>query len=384
MQKKNKKIVSIFVPYIQIGGGPMGYVYNMLQGLKKIGDSEKLKINFIGIDCSRYKKATYPKEFLQKGFRFLYRNRIAVRRYFALLKSDICVFQGYQNPKYENIAKKRGKICIYMPHSPSIMADEQKMMWMLENKTFDDRKYKENYDNEKLLFESADYIVFPSKNSADSYFSEWKEIITTKKVIYLKSGVIKRDSKNINDLRSKFKDKKIVAFCGRYVTHKGFDLFCDVADTFKNDARVVFVCFGTGALGKNNFKHNVIDMGFTSDIGTVFNNVDLILIPNRIAYYDLLPIECASYGKPMVLSAVGGNIDQAEDFPDTLTFSSCNINDFHNQIQNALSRLSEDSSWGVSNKVAYEKEFTEIKFIQRWLDFFESISIGKTERTLPL
>ena len=59
-----------------------------------------------------------------------------------------------------------------MPHSPSIMADEHKMLWELAGVAFDADKYQENYETEKKLFENADYIVFPSRNAADSYFKE--------------------------------------------------------------------------------------------------------------------------------------------------------------------------------------------------------------------
>ena len=116
-------------------------------------------------------------------------------------------------------------------------------------------------------------------------------------------------------------------------------------------------------------------MGFTKDMGSVFENVSLITIPNKITYYDLLPLECAAYGKPMVMSAVGGNIDQARDLPDTLTFSSCDIKDFREKIILALNKLDENPSWGELNKTVYEKQFTEVQMMLRWLDLFRKISV---------
>lgn len=371
-----KRKVSIFVDFIQIGGGPMGYVFNMIRGLEKVS-ADNLKIKFIGIDLTRFKKKKYPLEIIMKGIRFCYRRFIFIKRYYALRNSEICVFQGCQNYANELIAKKNSSICIYMPHSPSIMADEQKMIWQLNGNVFNEQKYKELYENEKLLFENADYIVFPSKNSADAYFFAWGNIINTKRIVYLKSGVIERESISNTELRNRFKNKKIIAFCGRYVTHKGFDVFCEVSDTFKNEENIVFVSFGTGPLKSFISEHNVVDMGYEQNIGAVLKNVDLVVIPNRIAYYDLFPIECASFGKPMILSDAGGNKDQAEVFSDCLTFPSGDVSAFHNQIMEALQKLSENSLWGEANRTVYKNQFTEISLMERWLDFFNTISAEK-------
>lgn len=375
MQRAYKNVkVAVFTDLIQVGGGPMGYVHNMIQGLQKI-NSGNVKVSFLGYDLTRYPKTHGIIELYRKIQRKIYRFSIVYKKKFCLKQYDICVFQGWQDSKYEFIAKAYSKTCVYMPHSPSIMADEHKMLWELAGVAFDADKYQENYETEKKLFENADYIVFPSRNAADSYFKEWKYIINSKKIIYLKSGVIKRVSGRDNFLQKSYKYKKIIAFCGRYVTHKGFDLFCEVADTFRNNKSIVFICYGDGPLKSIIQNHNVIDMGFTKDMGSVFENVSLITIPNKITYYDLLPLECAAYGKPMVMSAVGGNIDQARDLPDTLTFSSCDIKDFREKIILALNKLDENPSWGELNKTIYEKQFTEVQMMLRWLDLFRKISV---------
>ena len=52
-----------------------------------------------------------------------------------------------------------------MPHSPSIMADEKKMMCELSNKTLQEKEYNTILHQEEKLIKNADYLVFPSLHS---------------------------------------------------------------------------------------------------------------------------------------------------------------------------------------------------------------------------
>lgn len=370
---KKKTRISIFTDCIQVGGGPMGYTYNMIQGSKSLGKID-FNIKFIGYDNSLSPKSSGIVEIIRKIQRRFYRYSIAIKRRIELRKSDICVFQGWQEKKWAEAAKRNGKICVYMPHSPSIMADEQKMNWELSNNSpYDMFVYKRNYETEENLFKISDYIVFPSKNASQAYYEKWKSIIDEKKVFYIKSGTINRTTENSYPIREQFCGKIIFAFIGRYVTHKGFDVFCNAAKKFKDDDKLVFVSAGTGPMEGLAEANNVHNLGFISDIGSLIKNIDVLVIPNRIAYYDLLPIECAAYGKPMIFSHVGGNIDQLAEFPDSLTFTSENTNDLCEKIKLALIELEKNKSWGKNNQTVYYEDFTEKEMMKRWISFFEKI-----------
>ena len=360
-----KKRIAMITDSIREGGGPAGYVYNLRKGLNLITEKLNIKVKFSGINMKYY-----PSHFVFFFWRFLYRGFNFIKRWLMIVFSDVCVFQGYQQSKYIKLAKRLKKLCIYQPHSPSIKADEDKMNYELQGSKIPHDIYCNLKNNEKELFDSSDIVVFPSDNAGLAYYSEWKSIINSKKVFYLKSGTIVRKSNHSLNLRSKFPGKTIIAFIGRFVTHKGFDIFCEAAKKLKTSDEIQFVCAGSGSLQNLLESSNIYNLGFISDVGSLLENVDMVIIPNRITYYDLLPIECAAYGKPLIFSNVGGNISQNKDMPDSLLFSSEDINDLCATIKKTVDIRNENKLWGSKNRLAYENLFTEKKMAERWLKAF--------------
>jgi glycosyltransferase involved in cell wall biosynthesis len=127
---------------------------------------------------------------------------------------------------------------------------------------------------------------------------------------------------------------------------------------------VAFYSFGDGPIQLKS-KH-VTNMGWRSDVLHFLRDVDIVVVPNRIAYYDLLPLECAALGKPLVMTAVGGSKDQLDDLPDAVACQDIRAEDLALSIQVAIERLRKDRSWGRRNQEAYKKHFTLAEFARRW------------------
>ena len=87
----------------------------------------------------------------------------------------------------------------------------------------------------------------------------------------------------------------------------------------------------------------------------------------------MLPIECAAYGIPLIFSDNGGNIDQAEEFSDSLVFKTNSSISLAESIKEAANKIKIKPTWGKTNKTKYLNEFTEIKFAQRWIDFINKV-----------
>jgi glycosyltransferase involved in cell wall biosynthesis len=291
----------------------------------------------------------------------------------AIRNADIVVFQGYQDAQLVRYAQNLGKHSVYMPHSPSIMADEVEMVCRLNNQAVNREFFNQIRQNETQLIRNSDTVAFPSRGAATQYESAFSQLLNKKDVVYLKSGVdIPFERNACIGTKCTKRDKIRVAFAGRYVSHKGYDLFCDAAEIFCTLAREVEFCsFGDGPLkGKS---HQVIDMGWRSDLLALLQRIDIMVVPNRIAYYDLLPLECAALAKPLVMTAVGGSKDQLFDLPDSVACHEPCAEQLAASIQIAVKRLCDDSSWGIRNRQAYERHFTTAEFAKRWDAAIETI-----------
>lgn len=360
---KNLPSISFFVNYLKEGGGPMGYTYNLKIGFTEL-NIEDFKINFYETELKFNMQNYSLLNRLQRKLCLLKKHKILKDK---IINSDICIFQGFQETYLIKYAKKIKKPIVYMPHSPSIMADEKKMTYELNNRKFSKKDYKFLFYSEQLFFQNADYFVFPSENSFSAYETHWGNYINQKKVFFIKSGTIirKKTSYSINIFSNLKCDKFIIAFIGRYVTHKGFDVFCKVAELLKENPEIQFVCAGSGPLEKI-IPANLLNLGFINDIGNLIELCDIVVIPNKVTYYDLLPIECAAYGKALIFSDNGGNIDQARDFKDSLIFRTNSTDSLKEKILEGIEIKKNNNLFGTANEKVYNSEFTEIALAERW------------------
>jgi len=65
--------------------------------------------------------------------------------------------------------------------------------------------------------------------------------------------------------------------------------------------------FSAGAGEIQEAESNVFNLGWRKDIAEIISAMDLIIVPNTVTYFDLLPIESLMLGTPVAVSAVGGN-----------------------------------------------------------------------------
>ncbi|QJR30731.1 glycosyltransferase family 4 protein [Limnobacter profundi] len=375
-----KYTVLFVVPEIKPGGGPPGYVYNLLRGCEISAQSGEIKHEFkfsgdISLERNKstgeVKKKINLRVFLDRlVYKLGLHNYLSSNIYTSKLmidSADIVVFQGFQDLHLLKYSKKNNKRIGYMPHSPSVAADEYKMLRELNGISFAEGKYKSILAKEKQFFISADFIVFPSEGAAIEYKSKFGTVISNRRVFYIKSGVhmdCERDNEALN-YRPRSRNEIFVLFAGRYVSHKGYDLFCEAASLIVgNYPNVRFLTAGDGPMRKS--FPSVTDLGWQSNMESLVRSADVIVIPNRVAYYDLFPLECAFHGKPMVMTAVGGNVDQLSDLPDVIPCYDADSVALASAIDKALQTLTKNSRWGQRNKVKFDETFTSDKFAKRW------------------
>lgn len=376
----NKKVL-IVTPIIRPGGGPPGYVFNLKCGIAELANEGKLKntFTFSGNESQKRVKVTRENSGGRGDIRrlligiltwlgltpYLSKRVIGLKK--IISENDIIIFQGYQDSHLPVYAKAKGKTVVYMPHSPSIMADEYKMLCELSCSGSDNKHYRNLAKNESLLIKLADHVAFPSQGASIEYVKAFPYLLSHKPKIFIKSGVnIHEPYAQIESFIRKHKASSTnVYFIGRYVSHKGYDLFLSAAALIKkNYDDVKFYTLGDGPMKRES--DSVINLGWTSNIFSELLDADIIVVPNRIAYYDLLPLESAAIGKPLVMTSVGGNTDQLADLPDSVACNTLDPADLAEALLVAINILKKNKDWGIRNYDAYKALFTTQKFAKRW------------------
>lgn len=375
---------------IRPGGGPAGYTYNLIAGLNKIGSPESTcrKIQAEEFTFEIFGNLSNDRSISLWNVDEHFRNRVRAlldastrgmwrksKKYFhrfsgeqrqaraAVDRTDLAIFQGFQDPALLEYAASQGKKTIYMPHSPTTAADEYKMACNHSNVPVNSFLYRELFQMEKRLLERASSIVFPTRHAGSEYFSSF-DFINRKKILYIPSGV---DLEYPEQNRGAGAQSPIrILFAGRYIDHKGFDLFNQLAERCSDlQDRFEFFSVGSGPINPSN---NVKDLGWRKDIYDVINNHDLIVVPNRVAYFDLLPLEAAAIGKPILFTPAGGNIDQANILPDAACAKGIDVESLYESLVELEELIRNEPTFGIRNMATYNAFLTARHMAMRWIE----------------
>lgn len=384
------KRVLVMTPLIRAGGGPAGYVYNQMLGYDamrragkvtnefvftgkqgpsdrkpgEIASSAKAKLKEVITACGVKRFAMDVRAVLSSNTRLIVKQ---------IKEADVVIFQGCYNTNLTKYVQRRSHL-VYMAHSPSIMADEYRDLLKDRGVTIGTRYYENLRSEERAIIRRADSVVFPSPGASTNYRQHFTADFADKMVM-IKSGapIPNFQSGTQSDI---FDSGKIsVLFAGRYVSHRGYDLFCQAAEALAGMApEIGFYSAGTGPLTKTT--PMVRDLGWREDIFDIIRSADIIVSPNRISYYDLSTLECAGCGKPMIMTRVGGNADQIDDLPDVVPCAPT-VEGVAEAIQHAAGLFRTTVGWGERNRLAYQALFTPEKLAQRWDEYITSLPLKR-------
>ncbi|GAA4485977.1 glycosyltransferase family 4 protein [Microbacterium panaciterrae] len=371
--------VLVVCDLIAPGGGPTGYTYNLRAALART-DSPDVDVRFAGLVLEQRNRATgEPRPAPARTRRTPSIRRIVGRIRHEIghaLKSgmtprlraqiaaaDVVVFQGFQDPRRLRFARSRGKATWYMPHSPTLSGDEFAMMNAGRAPGKVARTRRRMIRDERALFRLADRVVFPTWGAAGVYVDAFGGILATTPTRYVLSGVprpvLRETAGDDGDA------DPAILFVGRYVAHKGYDLFLAAAEALAAERPDLRFCT-LGAGPDRRASDAVHDLGWLDDPTPAIARARFLVIPNRTAYFDLLPLEAAALGKGLVFTAVGGNVDQQALLPDSVL---CAPSELAAGIEQGI-ELSADPAWGHANAAAYEQVFTDERMAERWLALF--------------
>jgi glycosyltransferase involved in cell wall biosynthesis len=380
------KRVVVLAPAIRRGGGPAGYVYNQMLGhetLQRAGRSKNTFV-FLGARDSRDHGPAQTRAamvsrlktiIVSLGLKRVAADIVALlssrqrRMKREIARADVVVFHGPYNTHLAASRDKRVTL-IYMPHSPVIAADEYRDLLRDSHEAMGRRRHENMRNEEGDIIGAADTVVFPSPGAATEYRRQFPERLAEKSA-YIRSGC--RVAAQKGEAKREIVDpgKVSILYAGRYVSHRGCDLFVAAARHLKEGGfEAEFYAAGSGPLKIDT--QCVRDLGWRDDMFDVIRAVDIVVIPNRRAYCDLFPIECAALGKPMIMSCVGGNADLARELPDVIACQPT-IESVADAIRTAVETRRASANWGERNRVAYEAMFTAESLAQSWDEFVSSL-----------
>ncbi len=273
-----------------------------------------------------------------KNYRYIYFHSV-IDLYFALKFLD-----------------NKNKI-ILQSHAPELVSSE------LENRNCSADEIAFMRKIEKIAFDKADYIVFPTEDSADIY----KDLLQDyAKCTYIVSGCSSIET-SVKIPLDKLKINLL--FIGRRNKIKGFDILIDmfvkVCQT-RNDLRLFIL--GKGDIIIN---ENIVDIGFTSNPAIWYNSVDYVINCNRQSYFDLSVIEVLSIGTPLILSSNFGHKYFENKSKGISTFNVNNSNELFQILRNIIKP--NNNLLNIENKSLYANELTSQEYLTRLEQFLAKI-----------
>ena len=387
------QVVYVF-PECRPGGGPGGYCFNLLQGLSLLGAQESLKVLFPNTNTRRPSKVSRKFELLKglptclSAFLVFVRSLMILQdafRYFGftgeqideIKSSDVVVFHDHRlaSAYLLNSNRPSNQKIIIMPHAPTDLSAEIIENWKLSlgNSRIWNIIYRSLAKRELRTLLSADSLLIPCRYALDGYFTSMPERGSLFQLPFyeLPSGV-----RPLKATQSPYKvrtswgvdSKKIVGFFGRKHPHKGYDIFCQAAElAYRYKKDIVFVSAGSGPISPPLHLPNFLDLGYlTTELADAIAAVDLVIVPNRVCYFDLVILEAMSLGKPVLTTPVGGS--RCLNSPGIFFVNDLSAENLMMAIDELLSKSDLEEA-GKLNVEVFEDMYSLQPFARRHLEF---------------
>jgi len=196
-----------------------------------------------------------------------------------------------------------------------------------------------------------------------------------KKVYY---GVNPDDIKidKYKDIRGEFnidKDGILIGCIGRLVEQKGHRyLIQAVGKVIEKIPQAKFLIIGKGKLEKNlkrlaqklSLNSNIIFTGFRTDIYSILDKLDLIVMPSLWEGLGLVLLEAMALGKPIVATDVGGIPEVVENKKTGILVPAKDPNALAEAISNLLEDYSVAARMGETGKASVKERFSPVKMVK--------------------
>ncbi|WP_339386200.1 glycosyltransferase [Vibrio caribbeanicus] len=370
-----KKIVH-YSKLVRPGGGPAGYLYNLEVASC---NSQRVEVRYEERLDSRIKpsNAKARKNNILKDLRRAFSDfkRIFKGRSLSTLKDvkgSVIIFHGvgeallFLNHKDNVDSSNKYYLMMHSPVPPYIeLASDTGNGIVKKIRTYLLRKI------ESRCLRKIDGLVVPNIHAIDNYYRDQpklRALLESKDYKEIPTGIEAIDTTNFpsrNAILSSINvnpENIIVGYFGRFISDKGFDNFKTIVEG-SDTSDITFISAGEGNLPLPQ-SANYINLGWRSDALEIINAVDYVLVPNNVAYFDLIILEALSMGKRVITTHVGGSKKLAPNTVKYLHFDSDMIIDFK--------KLIEEETWPNIDctRDSYRKHYSKKSFIENYENSF--------------
>lgn len=389
--------ILIFLPESDLSpaGGPLGVGYYIHQEVLKRNLSDQ--ISFLSGTGSISYTRTFVKKIIDKLPAPILKHIHSVRRLQNLRRmlSSTSSFTNFQNfdavhfhstldlwLSREALKSYKGEV-ILTSHSPVPAFEEFDDYCTTSYEKYWFRANIERFiEIDRFAFSHSDYVIFPTEGAMDAYRSHWPEfqnIIESKRVHFIATGISPRIAKlSRSQVFQKLglkSDSFLISFAGRHNHVKGYDLLRDLAkDLFEVDSQIKVVAAGNESPLKRLDHPSWIEVGFTKDPYSYIAASDILIVPNRETYFDLVVLEGLSLGKIILASNTGGN-RYFDQFKAPGVFLFDNIEEAKDLVQRIkeMPKVERDRL-GTQNFDFYKNHLTSECFFNLYWSFLSQIN----------
>lgn len=192
----------------------------------------------------------------------------------------------------------------------------------------------------------------------------------------------KVDNDKVNEIRNKYKDKKILFSLGRHVKYKGFIYGLEA---MKNVGNAVWLLAGSGPLTdsfrqyieENNLQEKVVLVGRLPDeeLDNYYEACDIYLFPSvtRVEAFGIVQIEAMRHFKPVINTWLHNGVNYVSLDKETgLTVEPENVEQLTNAINELINNDELRLQYGINAKKRVQQLFDIKKLEKQYLEFYSN------------
>lgn len=404
--------VAVYEPNVpmQNAGGPRGYLWQLVEGLKEVG-SDGIEFLFepqAGVrqpngfaEQASKLKALSPalwrlgktflaerlrKEWMEIYFRDLDEYYLPARAEQRLREGNFDVLHCHTtlhalmgHNSLTRLGLRSKTVLVLTSHSPEKPAVERAAVIMGYGLApFLVPRLKVRLDAiDTRGVEVVDHLIFPCENSRRAYETFWPEfetLVGQKPVSYLMTGIVDIGEQPDFDLDSgRTENRPLICYAGRHNRVKGYDLLVDAALPLvsRGDITVV-VAGGAGPISAPEHR-NWIEVGWTNKVHSLIKTCDVFVLPNRNTYFDLVAIEAMALGRPIIATDTGGNKTLAT-LSEEILLCEPTPEAIRGRIEDIAGDPARMAAIGAANRSAFLDYLTANKFAANYKSIMTSIA----------
>lgn len=292
--------------HIRPGGGPSGYGFNLYKAVGRCDSNIEVIYGSKGEE--RVGASKSKQRALLDKFPIVHYFLILLRLIFPKKKKKYLEREYHNSTIIVHDIFNASSLAIYgannirklaMIHSPKSPSSE-----LLDNLGLKPDGFLKLLGDyvEIYIFNKLDGVVCPSDTAYEAYYTGGnKERFELIKKVIVPSAV---NCLNVSYEHEIDKSDLTIGYLGRYNKDKGFDCFLNLIPLNKD---LKFISAGSGAINPLPYE-NYINLGWISNpLDDFFCNISILIVPNNIAYFDLVILEALSIGVPVITTNVGGS-----------------------------------------------------------------------------